>query len=102
MKCLYKILSLTLLTSSLYARDIILVENQAGPEEGKLLMKILQEKFNVPAKLITYRTPENGCAKKSEAIMQLCMKKDGELEIVKINRLVIERAFGVFRETEEL
>lgn len=102
MKWLYKFSMLTILTSATYARDIILVENQASVEEGKLLMKILQEKFNIPTKLITYKQPENGCANKSDAIMHLCMKKDGELEIVKLNRPVIERAFGVFRETEEL
>lgn len=102
MKWFYKFLILAIFTSHSYARDIILVENQASAEEGKLLMKILQEKFNIPTKLITYKKPENGCAKKSDAIMQLCMKKDGELEIVKLNRQVVERAFGVFRETEEL
>ncbi len=102
MKWFYKFSMLAILTSHSYARDIILVENQASAEEGKLLMKILQEKFNIPIKLITYKQPENGCAYKSDAIMHLCMKKDGELEIVKLNRQVVERAFGVFRETEEL
>ncbi len=101
MKCLYKFILLTSLTSSLYARDIILVENKATAEEGKLLLKILQEKFNVPRKLISYKVPESECAKKSDAIMHLCLKENGELEIVKMNKLVMDRAFGVFSETGE-
>lgn len=101
MKCLYKIIVISCFIPALFARDIILVENKASAEEGKLLMKILQEKFNVPKKLISYREPKEECAHTSEAIMQLCLKENGELEIVRLNKLVMQRAFGVFSETGE-
>jgi hypothetical protein len=39
--------------------------------------------------------------KTSDAIMQLCLKKNGEMEIVKINKFVVENTFRVFLEAEE-
>jgi len=102
MKSQFKLATLLLLTTyNVHARDVILVENQGGIEQGQLLIKILQEKFNIPRKLITYKNINNECAKESDAIMQLCLKNDGEMEIVKMNKFVIENSLRVFLETEE-
>lgn len=87
--------------SNVEARDVILVENLGERDQGELLMKILQEKFNIPRKLITYKSISNQCAKDSDAIMQLCLRKDGEMEILKLNKFVIENSLRVFLETEE-
>lgn len=102
MKFLFK----TILVSSLFittcmARDIILIENQATHEEGKLLVKIIEEKFNIPRKLITYKRLSGACRKSSEAIMQLCLKSNGELEVVKVERFVVENSMGIFLEMGE-
>jgi hypothetical protein len=95
------ILLLNLLTSGLYARDIILVENLGPPAGGELLLKILQEKFNIPRKLIHYKMKQS-CEKNSEAIMQLCLKADGEMEIMKMNKYVVEQTLGAFNDLEEM
>ncbi|MBC7714891.1 MAG: hypothetical protein H7177_16205 [Rhizobacter sp.] len=89
-----------LLTTTTHARDIILVENLGTQESGQTLLKILQKKFNIPRKLIHYMNKQT-CEKNSDAIMQLCLKADGEMEIVKINKYVMEQTMGVFLESEE-
>lgn len=85
-----------------YSRDIILVENQASSSEGQMLLSIIQQKFKIPRKLITYRNVKNDCQKTSEAIMQLCLQSNGELTIVKINKMVVENSLRAFQEVENL
>lgn len=104
MKLIFKSVILYLCVSSFstaHARDIILVENLASNTEGKLLLKIIQEKFKIPRKLITYRRVNKECSKESEAIMQLCLKVNGDLEVVNVNRFAVENSLRVFLETEE-
>lgn len=90
----------TLLTISTvsYSRDVILVENLASSEEGQLLLKIIKEKFNIPKKLITYREIKSECVKNSDAIMHLCLLANGELDIVKKDKFVVEETFRIFTE----
>ena len=86
---------------NLQARDVILIENLASHDEGKMLIRILKEKFHIPQKLITYKTPASECSKSADAIMQLCLKNDGEMEIIKLNKFVIENSLRAFLELEE-
>lgn len=92
-------LAVIIITTNAYARDVILLENLATVQEGEMVMQILQKKFNLPRSLITYKN-KTGCSKTSEAIMQLCLKANGELEIVKMNKFVVEETLAVFLETE--
>ena len=89
------------LTANVQARDIILVQNLATSNEGAALIKILQKKFNIPRKIIHYMEVQT-CDKNSDAIMQLCLKQNGEMEILKMNRYVMTQTMGVFLEAEEL
>lgn len=105
MKSHYKTLTLAALlafSTAAYSRDIILIENQASASEGQMLLKIIQEKFNIPRKLITFRSINRECMKSSDSIMQLCLKPNGEMDIVKINKFVIENTFRVFLEAEAI
>lgn len=96
------LIALTLLTSlEAHSREVILIENLSTPEAGQMLLKIIQQKFNIPRKLITYRSVNRECMKTSDSIMQLCLRADGEMDIVKINKFVIEQTFRVFLEAEE-
>lgn len=88
-------------STKVFSRDVILIENQGSEESGQMLLKIIQNKFNIPRKLIAYRSVKKDCMKTSEAIMQLCLKADGEMDIVKINKFVVENTFRVFLESEE-
>ncbi len=90
-----------LLSSTLYAREVILVENKATKEEAQMVLRVLQEKFNIPRKLITIRNIANECAKDSDAIMHLCLKENAEVDIVKMNKFVVEKTLRVFLEMEE-
>lgn len=78
------------------ARDIVLIESLAGPEQGKLLKGILEKKFRFPEKLITLRMIRSTCTQKSEAIVHLCLMPDGDLQILKLNEYVLKNSFGVF------
>lgn len=97
-KSIFTIAVLLMVTNS-QARDVILLENMASAKEGEMVMEILLKKFNLPRRLITYKT-KAACSKPNESIMQLCLKPNGELEIVKMNKFVVEETLGVFLETE--
>lgn len=86
---------------SAQGRDVILVENLANKESGELLLKVLEEKFNIPKQLITYKSEVTECMQKTEAILQLCMRADGELDIVKIDRFIVQNSLSVFFEKGE-
>jgi len=102
MKFLFKIFFISsLVINTSIARDIILIENNASHEEGKLLVRILEEKFNIPRKLISYKHINTSCRKNSDAIMQLCLKSNGELEVIKVDRFVVENSIGTFLEMEK-
>lgn len=101
MKLIFKgqlIFLLFLILENAIARDLILIENLAELEAGKNLTRIIQEKFNIPRRLITQKNLNQDCSKKSEAILHLCLKKNGDLEIVSMNKSAIESMLGVFLE----
>ncbi len=81
--------------ASAWGREIILVENLASPEEGQLLMRIIEDKFNIPLSIVSFQV-KSECSKNNEAIMHLCLQKNGELEIVKINKFVVKNSLSVF------
>jgi len=83
------------LSTSVFSRDIILVENLASKEEGQLLMNIIGRKFKIPKNLVSYKI-EKSCSQKTEAIMHLCLKENGELEIMKVNRFVVKNSLSAF------
>ena len=89
-------LLLFLMYSAAYARDVILIENQAGKDEGILLKSILIKKFHFPKELINLRNINQDCEIKSEAIIHLCLLSSGDLEIRKINQYVVKNSLSVF------
>lgn len=103
MKFLFKFILPAALFSgtTTFARDIILIENQSTLEAGRMLVRVLETKFNMPRKFITYKPISGPCKKNSEAILQLCLRNDGELDIVKIDKFVMENSIGAFLEMED-
>lgn len=98
MKLVFKFTLLTslLLSSSLMAREIILIENHASSEEGLMLKNILIKKFHLPKELITLKNTNLECIGKTDAIIHLCLLSSGELQIKKMNRYVVGNSLGVF------
>ncbi|MBP9680616.1 MAG: hypothetical protein KBD76_04340 [Bacteriovorax sp.] len=86
---------------TLYSREIILIENKASLEEGLLLKKILIEKFHLPKELIRLKKIKLNCEKRSNAILHLCLEKEGDLKVIKMNKYVIENSLGVFMNDSE-
>jgi hypothetical protein len=89
------LITLPLITNITHARDVILIENLSTEDSGTLLLKILEEKFNIPKQLIAYRR-QLTCSKNSEAIIQLCMRADGELDIIKMDKFIVQNSLSVF------
>lgn len=83
----------------IYGREIILIQNEGGKENGKMLIEILQKKFNIPRVLIHYNEKLK-CGVNLEAIIHLCLKKDGDLEVIKINKFAVNQVLEVFLEME--
>lgn len=102
MKLIFKSLILLMITFNfnLYARDIIYIENQATKEELALLVKILEEKFNMPKSFITKRDTSGPCQINNDSVLHLCLRKDGSLDILKMESYVIDATLRTFIEME--
>jgi hypothetical protein len=87
---------LILISPNLFAREIVLIENLATVSEGELLKSILIKKFHIPTELITLKNTNLPCELRSDAIIQLCLREDGELLIKKMNQFVVKNSLGVF------
>lgn len=101
MKCTSKkniffvLLSLSLhLGNHSQARDLILIENLGTSENAELTLKLMREKFKIPKSLITYRmiTGETTCRPSPTAIMHFCLKKNGELDIIRVNQYILDQS----------
>lgn len=84
----------------LYAREIILIENLTDPIHGKTLISILNQKYQLPQKLITYNLQKDQCTKGSDAILHLCIKRNGDIDVLKYEQKVLEKMLSVFLESE--
>ena len=99
MKSIYKIMTIFVLVlncTNSFAREIVLIENLATKAEGELLRTILIKKFHLPNELITLRNTNLPCEAKTDAIIQLCIIENGELNILKMNQYVVKNSLGVF------
>lgn len=79
-----------------YSREIILIENMATHQEGQNLELILTNKFNIPKELIELRQNIKNCQLHTDAVLHLCLKKDGDLEIRKINEFIVKNSLSIF------
>lgn len=101
MKLIFKTIFLVMITlqcisSTVLCRDIVLIENRGPMETGVLLKTILMDKYHFPANIITLRATGQDCQKKSDSIIHLCIDKNGELEIKKINEFIVQNSLSVF------
>ena len=64
------------------ARDIVLIENLSDATQGQVLISILTKKYHLPQAFLTYKERQE-CSQSSEAVLQICILKNGELEVVK-------------------
>lgn len=96
----WTVFTFSLYCHALYAREIILIENLADPIEGKTLISILNQKYQFPQKLITYNLLKGQCTKGSDAILHLCIKRNGDIDVLKYEKKVLEKMLNVFLESE--
>jgi hypothetical protein len=91
----------TTIVRTVYSREVILIENRSSKTDGELLRKILVKKFNLPIELIVLRNIGTDCELHTESIIHLCLDKNGNLEIRKFNKYIVENSLGVFFNQEE-
>ncbi|NOT79839.1 MAG: hypothetical protein HOP07_12665 [Bacteriovoracaceae bacterium] len=96
----WTVFTYSLYSYGLYAREIILIDNLADPVHGKTLISILNRKYQLPQKLITYNLHKDQCTKGSDAILHLCIKRNGDIDVLKYEQKVLEKMLSVFLESE--
>ena len=82
---------LLILNIKCYGREIILVENLASQMEGEVLKDLLINKFNIPIQLMTFKKAIHTCSHSPESILHICLKENGEIEILKMNKEILEK-----------
>jgi predicted nucleic acid-binding protein len=80
-----------ILTFKCYGREIILVENLASQREGEVLKDLLINKFNIPIQLMTFKKANHLCSHSPESVLHICLKKNGEIEILRMNKEILEK-----------
>jgi hypothetical protein len=85
-----------LTTTPSSSREVILIENLGSNDLGIMLENILITKFHLPKELITRKNIQLGCESRTDAIIHLCLRADGELEIKKMDQYVVKNSLGVF------
>ncbi len=99
MKLIFSFIIVFSLSSKMaVARDIISIEHLQNIETAILVKNILHTKFKIPEPLIKISSQNNKCSDKTDAILQLCILKNGELIIKKINKYVLKNSFNIFLE----
>ena len=88
----------SLFSQTTHARDLIVLENLGKDENAKLVLKILKEKFHIPETLVTYKKSSESCKVHPESIMHFCLKENAELEVLKVNRYIVENSLKSFDE----
>ena len=102
MKLIFSILfSFYLFTGRSLGRDIVVIEHIQNSETAKIVKNILINKFQLPEILIQTSSQNDACTVHSDAILHLCILKNGELEIKKINNYILKSAFNIFFDQNE-
>lgn len=103
MKLIFKLIitASIIFPNLVFSRDVILIEHIDNQDTANLVKQILTNKFQIPKNLIKIYGQESKCTEKTDAILQLCILRNSELEIKKIDRYVLNTAFNIFLEQKE-
>jgi hypothetical protein len=72
MKLVYKIIFLSALFSTTYARPMIVLSGQASLEQQDLIVSVLQQKLHIPRRLILFDFKNKKCLVNRRALLQMC------------------------------
>lgn len=103
MKSFFKSFGLILLVAwalwgpSAWARDIIIITYGIQKDKALLVERLLKEEMKIPDRLIRRRRQRKPCQKSLDAILQICLKDDGEMSFPVAKKDVVTQSFNVFR-----
>lgn len=99
MKLFSKLFCLYLLCLTTSARDIIIL---SYPHQGKNAQFVISElKKHVPPQLVVIKKESRPCIDKyKDAILHMCLTKDGDLLVVRDDKVVLKEAFKVFKKKD--
>ena len=92
---LYLIFSL--MTSSLHARETILLTYDENISFTLQIEKIITDLYKVPISLITKMKSHSPCHPQHRSVLHICIKNNNKVEFLVINKEVILNAFKIFR-----
>lgn len=102
MKLIFKILVFLLFMSGMaHARDIIIIDHIHNLAVAKTVHALLINKFNMPKAFIRINESETQCQRSKESIMHLCVKENGDLDVINLNNYLLKSSFNIFLEKKE-
>ncbi|GEM_PF-2636100 len=102
-KLLAKFLILVMFTfATAFGRDIIVITASIKDrEQTDLIEKILKEKNNIPAALISKKIMKEPCEKIKTAIVQICYQ-NSEIIFPVFNKQIVQESFKIFSQETRL
>jgi hypothetical protein len=75
----------------------IMIKHEKQIERAQVVEELLTTNWNIPENLIEIETTEDCLKEKSSKKLELCIKKNGDLLVVSVNRKFINESLQVFR-----
>ncbi|MCY4524754.1 MAG: hypothetical protein OXB84_08450 [Halobacteriovoraceae bacterium] len=82
----------------LSARNIIVITYAKQDEKASLVQRLMQERLNIPPRLIRTKRQEIPCAPQKDAIMQVCLSDDGKILFPVLKKEILARSFKIFNQ----
>lgn len=86
------------LSVSIHARETVLITYEHNRDQALLIQKILKREVHLPEALIKLRYQKRPCEAREASIVQICVKKNKEMDFAHFNQEVVQRSLSVFWE----
>lgn len=100
-KNLLYILTIFLFSTISLSRETFLVTFSEHKQRAKNVEKILMNHFSIPKELIHTQKVDLPCKKLDEAIIQICISENKEMNFPYINREILNRSLKILWEKNE-
>ena len=96
------IIFLITIVTSAKARPIISITYSGPKNEAIQIKESVIKKLNIPKILIRLAWKKNPCKNNQSIAMQICMDKNGKIDIPYINQKMMNESFVIFSRKERL
>ncbi len=86
-----------LFTAGAWAATPINVFHEAGTDSASMIKQILMRDYQIPEELIGVREVRNCAAVKRRGRLDLCLKNNGDLFVVSVDREFVSESLKIFK-----